>query len=92
MLRKHASTWKKKQKSYYNVEKENWAFTKFTMTPLKFFALNALLEIHVFSSIFGVPPGIQTTFTGIFHCYPQQGGLQIFSWKNKSSIFFTLYF
>ena len=50
-----------------------------------FFALTPPLEIHVFSSIFGAPPGIPTTFPlppGFFHWYPQQGGYNFFSEKD----------
>ena len=54
-----------------------------------FFCIDPPGKSIFFSSIFGVPPGIPTTFTllpGIFHWYPQQGGYRFFL---KSPILFS---
>ena len=63
---------------------------KFTVTPRNFpyFCIDRTRN-PCFSSIFGLPPGIPTTFAlppGIFHWYPQQGCYNYFFWKGPLRI------
>ena len=74
------------QKKYCTAPRDRFFFevdpsripTTFTLPPWNF-----PLEIHVFSSIFGLPPlGFQQLYTpGVFHWYPQQKATIIF-WKS----------